>query len=207
MAPEQLTLAGFDGVAALLGFDQVRRTQLDATSWIDYVPSFLAGHGQLYEQLRSQTRFRNERRVMYEREVEVPRLYASLPDDGAIPTLLGQARQLIAHRYGVANGFERIGVALYRGGADSVAFHRDHMPRDRETLVAIVSLGTPRRMLVRRYGGGASRAFSLGWGDLLVMGGMCQAHWEHGIPKVAHAEPRMSCVMRHVYDAEAPHAR
>jgi alkylated DNA repair dioxygenase AlkB len=59
-----------------------------------------------------------------------------------------------------------------------------------------LSLGTPRKLLVRPYGGGTSRVFRLGWGDLFVMGGMCQAHWEHCIPKQREAAPRMSCVFR-----------
>jgi alkylated DNA repair dioxygenase AlkB len=91
-------------------------------------------------------------------------------------------------------------VALYRDGQDSVAWHRDHMPKDRPTLVAILTLGTPRRFLVRPFGGGSSRAFQLGWGDLLVMGGMCQTRWQHSVPKQKRTAPRISCVFRHVYD-------
>jgi alkylated DNA repair dioxygenase AlkB len=133
---------------------------------------------------------------MYEREVDVPRLYASLPQDGPMPEALAELETALAYRY--AARFDHVGVALYRDGRDSVAWHRDHVPRDRPTLVAILALGAPRRFLLRRFGGGASRVFSLGWGDLLVMGGMCQVGWEHCIPKQKTAQPRMSCVFRYV---------
>ncbi|HEX6245788.1 MAG TPA: alpha-ketoglutarate-dependent dioxygenase AlkB [Polyangiales bacterium] len=199
MGAEQLPLFGRDpGADELPSFDGLRRIQLDASSWIDYCGNFVAQHAALFDRVRATLRFRSERRTMYEREVDVPRLFTSLPEDGPVPPLLAAVEAALAERYQAS--FERIGVALYRSGDDSVAFHRDHMPRDRTTLVAILSLGTPRKLLVRPHGGGASRAFRLGWGDLFVMGGMCQAHWEHGIPKQASAAPRMSCVFRHVYE-------
>lgn len=65
-----------------------------------------------------------------------------------------------------------------------------------EALAATVSLGTPRRFLLRPTGGGASVALSLGWGDLLVMGGSCQRCYQHAIPKVARAEARIVVMFR-----------
>ena len=62
--------------------------------------------------------------------------------------------------------------------------------------MAIVSLGGPRRFLLRPAGGGHSRSFTLASGDLLVMGGLCQHRWEHSVPKVAAAPPRMSITFR-----------
>ena len=59
-------------------------------------------------------------------------------------------------------------------------------------MVAIVSLGDPRRLALRPRGGGASLSFTMGHGDLLVMGGSCQRTWEHAVPKVATAGPRIS---------------
>jgi alkylated DNA repair dioxygenase AlkB len=32
------------------------------------------------------------------------------------------------------------------------------------------------------------------------MGGSCQRTWQHSIPKVARAEPRISLTFRHKYD-------
>ncbi|MDB4989475.1 MAG: alkylated repair protein [Myxococcaceae bacterium] len=198
-ADMQLSLWGQAEPALEHAFTRLRRVQLDDSSWLDYAPGFVSGHQTLFERLMSTMRWKQERRLMYEREVDVPRLYASAPEDGPLDPLLAEAAAALAQRYGAS--FDRVGLAHYRDGRDSVAWHRDHLPRDRPTLVAIVSLGAPRKLLVRPFGGGASRAYALGAGDLFVMGGMCQASWEHAVPKQKHAEPRMSCVFRHVYDA------
>ena len=201
MSAAQLSLFGREPPRVEAGFSCVRRTQLDASSWLELAPSFVAGDAQLLDELRARMQWRQERRVMYEREVDVPRLYAVAPDDGALhPTLAGVANAL-SLRY--TAHFERVSFALYRDGRDSVAWHRDKMPRDRPTLVAILSLGQPRRLLVRPHGGGASRSFDLGGGDLFVMGGFCQARWEHCVPKRREAAPRLSCMFRYVYDDAA----
>ena len=113
--------------------------------------------------------------------------------------VLEQAAAALSRRYGLA--LARISLAFYRDGRDSVAWHGDrlgHLADD--TVVAIVSLGEPRRFLLRPVTGGASRAFDLGWGDLLVMGGSCQRTWQHAVPKMAQAGPRMSVQFRPVVD-------
>ena len=65
-----------------------------------------------------------------------------------------------------------------------------------QSVVAIVSVGEPRRFTLKPNGGGSSIHYTLGWGDLLVMGGTCQDTWQHGVPKCASAGPRMSIVFR-----------
>jgi alkylated DNA repair dioxygenase AlkB len=78
-----------------------------------------------------------------------------------------------------------------------VAYHRDReLRRLDDTLIAIVTLGAARPFLIRPLGGGRSRDLRPGSGDLLVMGGRCQVAWEHGVPKVAHAGPRISATLR-----------
>ena len=76
-------------------------------------------------------------------------------------------------------------MCLYRDGRDSVAWHGDRIGRGRssDTMVAIVSFGSPRPLMLRPSGGGESLRFPLGHGDLVVMGGSCQRTWEHCIPK------------------------
>jgi alkylated DNA repair dioxygenase AlkB len=69
-----------------------------------------------------------------------------------------------------------------------------------DTFVATVSLGAPRTFHIRRKGGGPSRAWSLGGGDLLVMGGACQRAYEHSVPKVASAAPRIALIYRPVWE-------
>ncbi|MDQ3217880.1 MAG: alpha-ketoglutarate-dependent dioxygenase AlkB, partial [Actinomycetota bacterium] len=103
---------------------------------------------------------------------------------------------VLSEHYGVV--FDSVGFNLYRDGKDSVAWHGDHIHKEIERpIVVLVSLGQPRRFLLRPKGGGRSRVFTLGGGDLLVTGGLTQRTWEHAVPKVAKAGPRISVAFRH----------
>jgi alkylated DNA repair dioxygenase AlkB len=107
--------------------------------------------------------------------------------------------EILSSRYGIR--MDRLSAGWYRTGADSVAWHGDRIARERHhSIVATVSLGGPRRLLIRPKGGGESLAFDLGQGDLVVMGGACQRLWEHTVPKVASAPPRIALMFRHAYD-------
>ena len=168
---------------------------LDRGAWVDHIPGWLDGHETLLETLWPTTRWRSQRRQMYERVVEVPRLMATLPDDGPGHPIVHEMAAALSAKYG--RPLPSISLAAYRDGRDSVAFHGDRLGiRRADAIVAIVSLGYARRFLLRRAGGGSSRAFNLGGGDLLVMGGMCQLTWEHAVPKVAHADLRISVQFR-----------
>jgi hypothetical protein len=132
---------------------------------------------------------------MYERVVDVPRLVAELPDHDPGHPVLTEAAAGLSRHYGCA--LTRVSLAYYRDGRDSVAWHGDRLGYlVDDTVVAILSVGAPRRFLLRPAAGGASRAFDLGWGDLLVMGGSCQRTWQHAVPKVARAGPRISVQFR-----------
>jgi len=186
--------------AALTG---LRRTDLGRGAWIDHLPAWVRGHEAVLETLWATTRWEAHRRRMYERIVDVPRLVAGLPDDGpGHPLIPGLAEALTLH-YG--RSLHRVSLAAYRDGRDSVAFHGDKLGAARnDAIVAIVGLGARRRFLLRPAGGGRSLAFDLGGGDLLVMGGTCQRTWEHGVPKVAHADLRISVQFRSAPTAPYP---
>ncbi len=171
------------------------RYDLGRGGWIDHLPGWVRGHEALFDALAEGTRWRAERRRMYARVVDVPRLVARFPDDGpGHPVLDGIAHALTAH-YGWV--LDRVSAALYRDGRDSVAWHGDRMgPLKPDCVMATVSVGEPRPFLLRPAGGGRSRAFRLGWGDLLVMGGSCQQAFEHSVPKIACAGPRISVMFR-----------
>src|SRR5262249_49454864 len=97
--------------------------------------------------------------------------------------------------------FCRVSVACYRDGCDSVAWHGDQVARQLdEALVATVSVGAPRKFLLRKREGGRSLSFALGCGDLLVMGGTCQRTYQDSIPKVAYGEPRIAIMFRPSWD-------
>ena len=177
---------------------RVERVALDDSAWVEYLPGWVSGHEALFAELLATTAWRAERRPMYDRVVEVPRLLATLPEDGPGHPVLEQIRQLLGARYGT--DFTRLSLGYYRDGRDSVAWHGDTTARDLpEAVVATVSLGEPRRFLLRPRDGGRARAFALGWGDLIVMGGACQRTWRHAVPKVSHAGPRIAVMYRPVW--------
>jgi alkylated DNA repair dioxygenase AlkB len=179
---------------------RLRRRPLGQGAWVDYVVGFVTGHDALMGALLASTRWQQPRREMYERTVDVPRLVAGLPGDGPGHSIVEEMRALLSAHYGT--DFSRTGLGYYRDGRDSVAWHGDYVAREMDqALVATVSLGEPRRFLMRPKGGGQSIAYNLGWGDLIVMGGSCQRTWQHAIPKVACAFPRMVIMFRPVWPA------
>lgn len=210
-ASAQLELFGRGEPQFDAAFAGLRRIELDRDAWLELVPGWLRGHQALFDTLRAHTRFRSESRVMYERTVEVPRLIAVLGhgEDGLCPPIVGAMQAALSERYGQA--FSRVSLGYYRDGRDSVAFHGDRVARTLPSaLVATVSVGAPRRFLLRPVAGGSSRSFSLGRGDLLVMGGSCQRTWQHAIPKsrTVGEQPRIAIMFRphwfELPDGEAP---
>ena len=178
-------------------FCRTERTWLDDTGWVDYVPGWVDGSTSLFEEIRANTRWHHQRREMYERIVDVPRLTARFPRDANPSPLVQLMSRALSERYGFP--LDRISAAYYRSGADSVAWHRDRVVRELDVgVVAIVSLGGPRTFMVRPLSGGSSTPFSFGWGDLLVMGGTSNRTWEHCVPKTTHAQPRIALMFRHV---------
>jgi alkylated DNA repair dioxygenase AlkB len=171
--------------------DELARTELAHGAWIDFLPGWMAGADELFGRLLKVVPWRAERRWMYERVVDVPRLLCFYAEGEELPDpLLDEARDALNARYAAELG-ERLvtaGLCLYRDGRDSVAWHGDTIGRGsrEDTVVAILSLGTPRALLLRPAGGGGTALrHDLGHGDLLVMGGSCQRTWQHAIPKSA----------------------
>ena len=180
----------------------VRRTRLTRGAWIDVVPGWLRGADALFARLAGTVPWRAERRQMYDREVDVPRLVCFYGEGAPLPDpVLDQARDALTAHYGheLREPFVTAGLCLYRDGRDSVAWHGDRTGRGsaEDTIVAIVSLGAPRALMLRPRGGGPALRRSLGHGDLLVMGGSCQRSWEHAVPKTSAATgPRISVQFR-----------
>jgi alkylated DNA repair dioxygenase AlkB len=180
----------------------IERTVLGDGAWLDVRRGWLGGADALFDRLHGQVPWRAERRVMYERTVAVPRLLAFYEEGEPLPDRsLDDARQALDEHYAAELGepFRTAGLCLYRDGRDSVAWHGDRIGRGRtqDTMVAIVSLGTPRALLLRPGRGGPARRYELGHGDLLVMGGSCQRTWEHAVPKTSRAAgPRISVQFR-----------
>jgi alkylated DNA repair dioxygenase AlkB len=182
-------------------FGGVERRRLDGRSWADVARGWLKGSDAVFDELLQTLPLRQRTDVkMFDRLVDEPRLSAWWHVDGEVPEpmpILAEMRQLLSDRYG--ERFRSIGFNLYRDGDDSVAWHGDrHRHVVTDPIVAIVSVGCPRPLRLRPRGGGESQAWRLGDGDLFVMGGACQHDWEHTVPKVRHAGPRLSITFRNV---------
>lgn len=185
----------------------VERTVLSRGAWIDVRRGWLTGSDALFERLQAIVPWHAERRYMYDNVVDVPRLTKFYGEAERLPDpLLERARDLLNAHYGdeLGEDFTTAGLCLYRDGRDSVAWHGDRVGRGRtqDTMVAILSVGSPRTLMLRPSGGGGGGGGqtirqSLGHGDLVVMGGSCQRTWEHAIPKTAKpVGPRISIQFR-----------
>ncbi len=180
----------------------VRRTVLSRGAWVDVRPGWVGGSDVLFDQLVQDVPWHGERRQMYERVVDVPRLLSFYGEHDPLPhPALVEARDALSRYYlpELGEPFRTAGLCLYRDGRDSVAWHGDTIGRGstHDTMVAIVSVGDARTLALRPRGGGETHRFQLGHGDLVVMGGSCQRTWEHAIPKTSRAVgPRISIQFR-----------
>jgi len=181
---------------------RLERHRLTAGAWVDVVPGWLANSDEVFERLLG-IDWRGDRRQMYDNVVDVPRLLRWFGGDEELPhPVLTEARSALSGHYADELGepFVTAGMCLYRDGRDSVAWHGDTIGRSarHDTMVAILSLGSPRNLALRpRAGGHETLRFPLGHGDLIVMGGSCQRTWEHAIPKTARpVGPRISVQFR-----------
>jgi alkylated DNA repair dioxygenase AlkB len=209
-----LDMGGESPVLGSLG-SSMRRTPLACGAWVDFCPGWLAGSAEVFGALVETVPWRAEQRRMYDRVVAVPRLLCFYGEDAPLPDpVLTAAREALNAHYWPELGepFRTAGLCLYRDGRDSVAWHGDTIGRGQfeDTMVAIVSLGSPRVLALRPRGGPAGRGrggtaeqgarslrFEVGHGDLLVMGGSCQRTWEHAVPKTSKAiGPRISVQFR-----------
>jgi alkylated DNA repair dioxygenase AlkB len=197
----QGTLFAADERAAL-GDDGFERTLLSRGAWVDVRRGWLPDPDDVFDTLARDVPWRAERRQMYDRMVDVPRLVHTYLAGQPLPhPALTAAREALSAHYADELGepFVTAGCCFYRDGHDSVAWHGDRIGRARsqDTMVAIVSFGSPRKLLLRPKGGPTAHCFPLGHGDLVVMGGSCQRTWEHAVPKTARpVGPRISVQFR-----------
>jgi alkylated DNA repair dioxygenase AlkB len=198
------------GDEAVPGPLRPERVPLRRGAWIDVQRGWLAGSAPLFARLAEAVPWRAERRRMYDRTVDVPRLLCFYGENAPLPDpALDACRAALNGYYAAELGepFVTAGLCYYRDERDSVAWHGDTIGRGsrQDTMVAILSLGEARPLLLRpRAGQGAdagqgagTHRYNLGHGDLIVMGGSCQRTWEHAVPKSARpAGPRISVQFR-----------
>ncbi|MBJ7386059.1 MAG: alpha-ketoglutarate-dependent dioxygenase AlkB [Mycolicibacterium sp.] len=184
-------------------FDCTERRDLGDGAWIDVRAGWLTGHDEWFGELLEAIPWRAERRQMYDRVLDVPRLVsfhdllAGPAPHPALAKLRVRLNDIYARELG--EPFTTAGLCLYRDESDSVAWHGDDIGRSRseDTMVAIVSLGATRAFAMRPRAGGRSLRLPQAHGDLLVMGGSCQRTWEHAVPKTTKPTgPRISIQFR-----------
>lgn len=178
-----------------------RRLELSRGAWIDEVPQVVRGSHDVFDRIVEVAAWRAEEMVLFDRVVACPRLstrwrVGDLPDELAVLRTLAA---VLSQSYRCA--LTRISANLYRDGRDSVAWHGDRGARDRpEATIAVLSLGSPRTFRLRERAGPGRRELRPDSGDLLVMGGSCQRTWQHAVPKVADAGPRVAVMFRTTRD-------
>lgn len=190
------------------------RIELGGGAWLLRVEAWVPEPARDLERLRAEVSWGQRAIRMFGREVAQPRLTAWLGDPGAVYTYSG-LRHEPASWHPIVEGYRRrlrdeLGLDfdgallnLYRDGADSMGWHADDEPElGPEPVLASVSLGAPRRFLLKRRRGPTSAPLRmmLGEGALLVMGGRTQRDFVHALPKCAEAGPRLNLTYRRLLD-------
>ena len=182
----------------------------DERGRITYTPGFVdaATADAWFAELRNGVDWRSEQRMMYDREVEVPRLmghYRLDPPSKSTPAAILEAARRVTERLNVP--FNSVGLNLYRDGRDSVAPHNDHLNEIREGFpIALVSLGAIRRMTVRaKQPPRRVIHVDLEPGSLFVMDYATQIHYTHAVPKTTDpVGERISLALRVKPPRKAP---
>ena len=184
----------------------VERIALDPTSWVDVSRNWLRNADDLFVHLRDTVSWRTSQLFRYDHVVEEKRLGASWQRGRALPhPVLGDITRWIQRTYRVE--FAGFSMIQYRDGGDGQGFHRDtDMRWLDDTIIGVLTLGATRPWLLRprenRFADaplqGATHDLSPASGDLMVMGGRCQADWEHSVPYLRGrvVEPRISLQWR-----------
>ncbi len=179
----------------LAGTPQVERMDLGRGAWVDVVRGLVPDAQRVHDDVADAVAWQQGRVFRYEKWVDEPRLGGFQRGGDRHPALV-QVEEWLSRRYRIR--FEGYALARYRHAADSQAFHRDRELRWlEETLIGVLSLGATRPWLLKPIGSGrhdvpgdregdGADVLDLrpAGGDLLVMGGRCQATWLHAVPKV-----------------------
>jgi alkylated DNA repair dioxygenase AlkB len=185
-------------------FEQASETVLvdDARGRIVYTPDFVPAEvaRAWFDEVRGAVAWEAQRRRMYDRDVDVPRLvghFPLAPENAQVPDAIRAAARQVIAATGVA--FTSVGLNFYRDGRDSVAPHNDHLDEIAPGCpIALLSLGATRRMTIRMKAA-PRRAFhvDLAGGSLLLMSYETQLHYTHGVPKTREpVGPRISLAFR-----------
>jgi len=192
---------------------------LDSGAWLDHDAAWLTRDAadEALAALRDELAWEQREIVLFGRRILQPRLIAWAGDLGyrysgqtleprAFTPTVERLLTRVRARTGIL--FNHVLVNRYRNGDDSMGLHADDEPElGPDPVVASVSLGTARRLVVRprRKQDRQRHDLDLGHGALLVMGGTCQRHYVHGLPRQAGIEgERISLTFRRLLRGVRP---
>lgn len=149
----------------------------------------------LFQQLLTELAWQEESIFLYGRWVKVPRLMCWYGDKHAsyqyshvvhqpLPwiTSLKTIQQLVENISGYR--FNSVLGNLYRDGNDSMGCHADDEPElGKNPVIASLSLGDSRLLKFKHPQQKITLDVPLEHGDLLIMAGTLQNHWQHSLPK------------------------
>lgn len=173
------------------------RIDLGAGAWLEHVPGWIPGPeaDRLFAALRDELAWEQREIVLFGRRILQPRLIAwagalgyrysgqTLEPREPTPTTAALLAR-VSER--TEAPFNHVLINRYRDGADSIGLHADDEPElGLDPLVATLSLGATRQFVLkpRRRHLGPGHSIDVGHGSLLVMGGTCQRHYVHGVPR------------------------
>lgn len=120
----------------------------------------------------------------------------------AVRPLVGAVREL------AGEPFNAVLANWYRDGADRMGWHADNEPElGRNPVVGSLSFGVRRDFRLRLNADHRhTLKVALGEGDLLIMAGPLQHHWQHSVPRRARSGERVNLTFRRVF-APSPAGR
>lgn len=183
-----------------------QRIWLDPESWLDYSGDFLTGGeaDTLFKWTMKEVDWeeRGDSRLLAwygDFDYQYPGVsHAARPIPSPLLELCTRVKGLYSEE--APYGFDGIRLNRYNSGAAFVDFHADNEPSlATEYPVAFITVGQPRALLFRP----TSRTvhpgylFTLRNASILVMGGMTQERWHHGVPvEPQHMGTRVSITLR-----------
>jgi alkylated DNA repair dioxygenase AlkB len=189
---------------------------------LDYRPGWLAPAeaDALLQALNSEIPWEQHHVRLFGRTLPAPRLSCWIGDPDAAYTYSAVrfeprpwTPQLAALRdrlnAALGAGFNSVLANRYRNGADGMGWHSDDEPElGPQPLIASLSLGAPRRFLLRERGGPWRGEILLEHGSLLRMAGASQARTQHSLPKTARpVAERLNLTFRRIAAPSPPPRR
>lgn len=182
--------------------------------WVEFDEAFVEAHDARMQELLETLPLKQETIRMFGKDHLTPRRTSWHGDPGCRYRYSGRLfepspwtpaldalRDALTPRAGIR--FNSVLANHYRDGADAMGEHADDEPelgphRD-DIRIASVSLGAPRRFVIKHRTTRQTHEWSLGGGSLLLMGGTLQRHWVHRVPRTKRpVGPRLNLTFRFI---------